>query len=234
MCKCDCISIQIHLNQCGCAYRAAEVNARGRARSRRTASIPQTLPACDGASRVAIRQARRAPVRGRVLVPTGGLAAAAAPLRRSGAFCGHDANASAAPLPTRAAGNRRTKIHNVIQYGPSGYGNTPEGFLHLSAATRRLLLHWERRNCLSDSYTFRGGAGVGVGAAVGSCGRGSASYESPAASMIQVPSPCLLALKLYVTPLMVVLRALIPVPAVKNRNLPVPDESTENSADVPG
>ena len=53
MCKCDCISIQIHLNQCGCAYRAAEVNARGRARSRRTASIPQTLPACDGASRSA-------------------------------------------------------------------------------------------------------------------------------------------------------------------------------------
>jgi hypothetical protein len=33
---------------------------------------------------------------------------------------------------------------------------------------------------------------------------------------------------------MVVLRALIPVPAAKNRNLLVPDESTENSADVPG
>ena len=59
------------------------------------------------------------------------------------------------------------------------------------------------------------------------------SYESPAASMIQVPSPCLLASKLYVTPLMVVLRASIPVPAVKNRKCPRPDESTENSEVVP-
>jgi len=42
---------------------------------------------------------------------------------------------------------------------------------------------------------------------------------------------CLLALKLYVTPLMVVLRASIPVPEVKNRNLPVPDESRVNSMD---
>ena len=52
--------------------------------------------------------------------------------------------------------------------------------------------------------------------------------------MIQFPSSCLLALKLYVTPSMVVLRASIPVPAVMNRTLPVPDESTENSVDVPG
>ena len=53
MCKCDCISIQIHLNQCGCVFRAAEVNALGMDRSRRTASIPQKLPACDCGSRLA-------------------------------------------------------------------------------------------------------------------------------------------------------------------------------------
>ncbi len=80
------------------------------------------------------------------------------------------------------------------------------------------------------SESSASGQGVAVAVDAGA----PSSYESPAASMIQFPSSCLLALKLYVTPLMVVLRASIPVPAVKNRNLPVPDESTVNSVDVPG
>ena len=56
----------------------------------------------------------------------------------------------------------------------------------------------------------------------------------PTSSTIQFPALCLLATKVYVTPLMVVLRSSILEPELAKRKRPVPLEATENSVDVPG
>ena len=56
----------------------------------------------------------------------------------------------------------------------------------------------------------------------------------PTSSTRQFPSLCLLATKVYVTPLIVVLRRTMLELELVNRNRPVPSASTENSVDVPG
>ena len=56
----------------------------------------------------------------------------------------------------------------------------------------------------------------------------------PTSSISQLPSLCLLATNVYITPLMLLLIIEIPVPELTKRKCPVPLKSTENSADVPG